>query len=149
MPVQVEESIVPGKGDSGLKGNLSLTNITDLLQFLSSSAKSGMIKLVRHPEGTQGKIYFVAAASSFPQIPANKTGWKGLLNCWAGIRGHFTFCPMSRQLSRPLGFRSSTPSWKLSYCLTNSQRNPPQPPFEKSKKGVFICKMKEGAQQRS
>ena len=56
MPVQIEESIDLLTKDSGLKGNLALTNITDLLQFLSSSAKSGMIRLVR-PSGRRGRQY--------------------------------------------------------------------------------------------
>lgn len=92
MPVQVEESIVPGKGDSGLKGNLSLTNITDLLQFLSSSAKSGMIKLVRHPEGTQGKIYFVAG-ELVSADSGNKTGLEGLAELLGWDQGTFHFLP--------------------------------------------------------
>jgi predicted regulator of Ras-like GTPase activity (Roadblock/LC7/MglB family) len=43
-----------------LKGSLSLTNITDLIQFLAASYKSGMIHLTRHPEGVDGKIFFLA-----------------------------------------------------------------------------------------
>jgi len=41
-----------------LKGSLSLTNITDLIQFLASSYKSGMIHLTKQPEGVEGKIFF-------------------------------------------------------------------------------------------
>ncbi|MDA8430489.1 MAG: DUF4388 domain-containing protein [Geobacteraceae bacterium] len=43
-----------------LKGSLSLTNITDLVQFLAASYKSGMIHLTRHPGGVEGKIFFLA-----------------------------------------------------------------------------------------
>lgn len=43
-----------------LKGSLSLTNITDLVQFLSASYKNGMIHLTKHPEGCEGKIFFLA-----------------------------------------------------------------------------------------
>lgn len=42
-----------------LKGSLSLTNITDLIQFLASSYKSGMIHLTKQPEGVEGKIFFL------------------------------------------------------------------------------------------
>ncbi len=42
-----------------LKGSLSLTNVTDLLQFLSSSYKSGMLQLLKQPGDDHGKIFFV------------------------------------------------------------------------------------------
>ncbi|HOI15750.1 MAG TPA: DUF4388 domain-containing protein [Geobacteraceae bacterium] len=92
MPVQREESIVAGKGDTGLKGNLSLTHITDLLQFLSSSSKSGMIQLVRHPDGTEGKIFFVAG-ELVSADSGEKSGLEGLADLLAWEQGTFHFLP--------------------------------------------------------
>jgi predicted regulator of Ras-like GTPase activity (Roadblock/LC7/MglB family) len=92
MPVQLEESSVPGKDDTGLKGNLSLTNITDLLQFLSSSAKSGMIQLVRHPDGTEGKIFFVAG-ELVSADSGKRSGLEGLADLLAWEQGTFHFLP--------------------------------------------------------
>lgn len=44
--------------DKALHGSLSLTSITDLLQFLAASAKSGAIRILREPENDEGMIYF-------------------------------------------------------------------------------------------
>lgn len=44
------------------KGSLSLTNVTDLVQFLATSYKSGMILLNKQPGGGEGKLFFMAGA---------------------------------------------------------------------------------------
>ena len=92
MPVQYEESMAAGKGDTSLKGNLSLTNITDLLQFLSSSAKSGMIQLVRYPGGQEGKIHFVAG-ELVSAVSGDLAGLEGLADLLAWDQGAFHFQP--------------------------------------------------------
>jgi predicted regulator of Ras-like GTPase activity (Roadblock/LC7/MglB family) len=92
MPVQYEESMAAGKGDTSLKGNLSLTNITDLLQFLSSSAKSGMIQLLRHPGGQEGTIHFVAG-ELVSAVSGDLAGLEGLADLLAWDQGTFHFQP--------------------------------------------------------
>ncbi len=92
MPVQYEESMAAGKGDTSLKGNLSLTNITDLLQFLSSSAKSGVIQLVRHPGGQEGAIHFVAG-ELVSAVSGALAGLEGLADLLAWDQGTFHFQP--------------------------------------------------------
>ncbi|RQW87213.1 MAG: DUF4388 domain-containing protein [Geobacter sp.] len=92
MPVQIEESIELLTKDSGLKGNLALTNITDLLQFLSSSAKSGMIRLVRHPGGEEGKIHFVGGELVSAESK-NITGLEGFADLLSWDQGTFHFVP--------------------------------------------------------
>ena len=90
MPVQSEESIDLLTKDSGLKGNLALTNITDLLQFLSSSAKSGMIRLVGHPGGEEGNIHFVGG-ELVSAVSKNVTGLEGLCRFAFLGSGHLPF----------------------------------------------------------
>jgi predicted regulator of Ras-like GTPase activity (Roadblock/LC7/MglB family) len=92
MPLQSGDATSLLKHDSGLKGNLSLTTITDLLQFLSSSAKSGMIQLVRYPGGEKGAIHFVAGelVSAVSDSLAGLAGFADLLS-WD--QGTFHFLP--------------------------------------------------------
>jgi predicted regulator of Ras-like GTPase activity (Roadblock/LC7/MglB family) len=92
MPAQSEENLVASKSDSGLKGNLSLTNITDLLQFLSSSAKSGMIQLLRHPDDKDGKIFFVAG-ELVSAVSGDSTGLDALADLLSWEQGTFHFVP--------------------------------------------------------
>jgi len=92
MPVKFEETLVAGKNDQGLKGNLSLTTITDLLQFLSSSAKSGMIQLLKHPEGVEGKIYFVGG-ELVSAMSGDTSGLEGLASLLTWDQGTFHFQP--------------------------------------------------------
>ena len=92
MPVQYEENLATGKGDTSLKGNLSLTNITDLLQFLSSSGKSGMIQLTRHPGGEEGKKHFVAG-ELVSAVSRDMGGLAGLADLLAWDQGTFHFLP--------------------------------------------------------
>lgn len=92
MPVQNDGAVDDGKSDNGLKGNLSLTNITDLLQFLSSSAKSGRIKLLRHPGGDQGDIHFVAG-ELVSAVSKDLSGLEGLADLLSWDQGTFHFLP--------------------------------------------------------
>ncbi len=102
MPVHSEESIDLLAKDSGLKGNLALTNITDLLQFLSSSAKSGMIRLVSHPEGEEGSIHFVAG-ELVSALSKNASGLEGLAELLAWDQGSFHFVPGVAALKTNIG----------------------------------------------
>lgn len=52
------DNVTAGREAPFFKGSLSLTGVSDLLQFLSASYKSGMIHLIKHPEKTDGKIFF-------------------------------------------------------------------------------------------
>lgn len=92
MSVQLVENTDAQMRDSGLKGNLSLTTITDLLQFLSSSAKSGMIHLVRHPEGGEGHIHFVGG-ELVSVASDNTAGLEGLAELLSWDQGTFHFIP--------------------------------------------------------
>jgi len=92
MSVHIEENADLHTKDSGLKGNLALTNITDLLQFLSSSAKSGMIKLVSHPGGAEGSIHFVGG-ELVSAVSKNITGLQGLADLLSWDQGTFHFVP--------------------------------------------------------
>lgn len=75
-----------------LKGSLSLTNVTDLLQFLSSSYKSGMLQLLRQPGDAQGKIFFVHGEVIHVASDHN-TGLEGFAEILAWENGTFQFYP--------------------------------------------------------
>jgi predicted regulator of Ras-like GTPase activity (Roadblock/LC7/MglB family) len=55
-----QENALISSIDPFLKGSLSLTNISDLVQFLSASYKSGMIHLIKQPGEIEGKIFFMS-----------------------------------------------------------------------------------------
>jgi predicted regulator of Ras-like GTPase activity (Roadblock/LC7/MglB family) len=80
------------KNDSFLKGSLSLTNITDLLQFLSASYKSGMIQLIKHPENREGKIYFMTG-ELINVLSGNASGLEGFADLLSWDQGTFQFHP--------------------------------------------------------
>lgn len=92
MPFQSDTVAVDGKSESVLKGNLSLTTITDLLQFLSVSAKSGMIQLLRQPGGEEGLIYFVGG-ELVSAVSRDLTGLDGLADLLSWNQGTFQFMP--------------------------------------------------------
>jgi len=101
MPVQNDATTVDGKND-GLKGNLSLTNITDLLQFLSASAKSGKIHLVRQPGGDEGHIYFVAG-ELVSAVSKERTGLDCLADLLSWDQGTFHFIPGAAATQADIG----------------------------------------------
>ncbi len=78
--------------DNHLKGSLSLTNITDLLQFLSASYKSGMIQLVRQPGNKEGKIFFMTG-ELVNVLSGSATGLDGLADLLSWDQGTFQFHP--------------------------------------------------------
>jgi len=85
-----------------LKGSLSLTGVTDILQFLSSSYKSGMLQLTRQPDNTQGEIYFVRGdlihvSSDFG------AGLEGFAEILAWGNGTFQFHPDAVSPEKSMG----------------------------------------------
>lgn len=78
--------------DRGLQGNLSLTTITDLLQFLATSAESGALRIVREPDNEEGLIFFgkgrVLAARTEQQ-----TGLESFAEMLNWQQGTFNFLP--------------------------------------------------------
>jgi predicted regulator of Ras-like GTPase activity (Roadblock/LC7/MglB family) len=80
------------KSDNFLKGSLALTNITDLLQFLSASYKSGMIHLLGQPGGKEGKIIFMAGELVYV-ISGKVAGLEGFADLLSWEQGTFQFHP--------------------------------------------------------
>jgi predicted regulator of Ras-like GTPase activity (Roadblock/LC7/MglB family) len=78
--------------DTFLKGSLSLTNITDLLQFLSASYKSGMIQLIRQPGDKEGKIFF-KTGEIVNVLSGQVTGLEGFADLLSWDQGTFQFHP--------------------------------------------------------
>jgi len=82
------------KNETGehLKGSLALTNITDLLQFLSASYKSGMIRLLGRPGGKEGKIFFMAG-ELVNAMSGEIKGLEGFADLLSWEQGTFQFHP--------------------------------------------------------
>jgi predicted regulator of Ras-like GTPase activity (Roadblock/LC7/MglB family) len=78
--------------ENGLQGNLSLTTVTDLLQFLAASGKSGAVRIVRHPDNREGMIYFGKS-----RLISAESGGRSGLECFARLlawqEGSFQFLP--------------------------------------------------------
>jgi len=85
-----------------LKGSLSLTNITDLVQFLAASYKSGLIHLTKHPEGVDGKIFFMAGAIINVSTDT-LTGLDGLCEILNWHQGEFQFNPDVTAIEKNVG----------------------------------------------
>jgi predicted regulator of Ras-like GTPase activity (Roadblock/LC7/MglB family) len=75
-----------------LKGCLSLTNVSDLLQFLSSSYKNGMIQLTKQPEKADGKIFF-RSGELVNVITGTFSGLDAFLEVCNWHQGDFQFHP--------------------------------------------------------
>jgi predicted regulator of Ras-like GTPase activity (Roadblock/LC7/MglB family) len=85
-----------------LKGSLSLTNITDLVQFLAASYKSGMIHLTRHPEGVEGKIFFMSG--TIVNVATNTlSGVDALSDILNWNQGEFHFNPDVTSIEKNVG----------------------------------------------
>ncbi len=102
MSQQSIENLIPEEIDSGLKGNLSLTNITNLLQFLSLSSKKGLIELVRHPDNKEGRIYFVGEELVSAQS-GKLTGIEGFADLLSWEQGTFHFLPDIGCIDKTIG----------------------------------------------
>lgn len=88
--------------DNGLHGSLSLTNITDLLQFLAASAKSGAIRIIREPENDEGMIYF-AKGEVLSARTGEKTGIQSFATMMNWEKGTFYFLPGIAPLETSIG----------------------------------------------
>lgn len=86
-----------------LKGSLSLTNITDLVQFLAASYKSGMIHLTKHPEGVEGKIFFMAGTITNVTTDT-RAGLDALSDIFNWHEGEFQFNPDITSIEKNVGF---------------------------------------------
>jgi predicted regulator of Ras-like GTPase activity (Roadblock/LC7/MglB family) len=86
-----------------LKGSLSLTNITDLVQFLAASYKSGMIHLTKHPEGIEGKIFFMAGTLTNVSTDT-LSGLDALSEIFNWHEGEFQFNPDVTSIEKNVGF---------------------------------------------
>jgi predicted regulator of Ras-like GTPase activity (Roadblock/LC7/MglB family) len=102
MPVSMEDIRVADISPS-LNGSLSLTNVTDLIQFLASSYKSGMIQLTKHPEKTDGKIFF--ASGAITSVSTNTlSGLDALSHILSWNQGEFQFSPDVTSIEKNIGF---------------------------------------------
>ena len=80
------------KNDPFLKGSLSLTNITDLLQYLSASYNRGTIQLNKRPGDKEGKIFFISG--ELVHVISGKTaGLEGFADLLSWDQGTFQFNP--------------------------------------------------------
>lgn len=86
-----DTSAINREGPS-LKGSLSLTNVSDLLQFLSSSYKSGMIQLTKLPEKIDGKIFF-RTGELVNVLTGSLNGLEAFLEVCNWNQGDFQFHP--------------------------------------------------------
>jgi len=85
-----------------LKGSLSLTNITDLVQFLATSYKSGMIHVHKHPAGIEGKIFFTAGAIT--NVSTDElSGLEALSDILNWDQGEFQFNPDVTSIEKNVG----------------------------------------------
>ncbi len=102
MPVSMED-IHSADISPSLNGSLSLTNVTDLIQFLASSYKSGMIQLTKHPEKTDGKIFF--ASGTITSVSTNTlSGLEALSYILSWNQGEFQFSPDVTSIEKNIGF---------------------------------------------
>lgn len=102
MSDQFKQILSSEQKDGGLKGDLSSTNIADLLQFLSSSSKKGVIKVVRHPDKEQGQVYF-DGGELVSAISGKLTGLTGFADLLGWQEGSFRFFPGVDAQNRTVG----------------------------------------------
>lgn len=136
MSVQLVENTDAQMQDSGLKGNLALTTITDLLQFLSSSAKSGMIHLVRHPQGGEGHIHFVGG-ELVSAVSSNTAGLEGLADLLSWDQGTFHFIPGVAAEQTNVGLSVQHAIMEAVVLLDKQARNKPENDSEDSGERSF------------
>lgn len=101
MP-DIAERIHISDNDPVLKGSLSLTNITDLVQFLTTSYKSGMIHVHNHHGGVEGKIFF--SAGTLTSVSTDTlSGLDALSEILNWTQGEFQFNPDVTSIERNVG----------------------------------------------
>ncbi|ABL00736.1 DUF4388 domain-containing protein [Pelobacter propionicus] len=102
MPASMENVRVADISPS-LNGSLSLTNVTDLIQFLASSYKNGLIQLTKHPEGTDGKIFFASGTITCVST-TTLSGLEALSYILSWNQGEFQFSPDVTSIEKNVGF---------------------------------------------
>jgi len=103
MSVLFDQKSVPGDpGTRNLQGSLSLTTVSDLLQFLAASDKRGGVKIVRPKGGEEGTIYFGKG-----NLLSAESGGRSGLECFAYLltwkEGTFQFLPGVIPLETTIG----------------------------------------------
>jgi predicted regulator of Ras-like GTPase activity (Roadblock/LC7/MglB family) len=82
-----------------LKGSLSLTSVTDLLQFLTASYKSGMLQLQSEQDDKRGEIFFIG--SEVVNVKAGDfSSLEGFAEILAWADGTFQFHPDAKPAER-------------------------------------------------
>jgi predicted regulator of Ras-like GTPase activity (Roadblock/LC7/MglB family) len=126
------------KSDNFLKGSLALTNITDLLQFLSASYKSGLINLNGQPGGKDGKIFFMAGELVYV-ISGKETGLEGFADLLSWEQGSFQFHPDVVAPEKNIGLSIQHAIIQAAILLDNRAASNDQ----KNKKGIVANKQVE------
>jgi predicted regulator of Ras-like GTPase activity (Roadblock/LC7/MglB family) len=102
MSVLFDPNITEDPGNRNLQGSLSLTTVSDLLQFLAASDKRGAIKIVRPSGDEEGTIYFGKG-----KILSAESGGNAGLECFAYLlawgEGTFQFLPGVIPLETTIG----------------------------------------------
>ncbi|MDY0260883.1 DUF4388 domain-containing protein [Syntrophotalea acetylenica] len=95
-------TLAGGSDDKSLHGDLSVTTISDLLQFLAASSRSGAIRVMRDPENDEGMIYF-AKGEILSARAGEKTGLDGIAALLDWKRGTFYYLPGIAPLETTIG----------------------------------------------
>jgi predicted regulator of Ras-like GTPase activity (Roadblock/LC7/MglB family) len=92
LPLEQKNILNDSSGNRNLQGSLSLTTVSDLLQFLAGSGKRGGVKIVRPKGGEEGTIYFGTG-----KVLSAESGGRTGLECFAYLlswkEGTFQFLP--------------------------------------------------------
>ena len=92
MSVLLEPDNTQDRSSRNLQGSLSLTSVSDVLQFLAASDRRGAVRIVRAEGSEEGKIYFGKGKI----LSAESEGSSGL-ECFAYLltweEGSFRFLP--------------------------------------------------------
>jgi predicted regulator of Ras-like GTPase activity (Roadblock/LC7/MglB family) len=84
--------ILIGKTDVDLQGNLALTHLADLVQFFSTSGKTGELGVTLSPSGKRGQLFF-DAGELVHVVCAGKYGMDALVELLGWEKGDFRFAP--------------------------------------------------------
>lgn len=101
MPNKAERLLI-ADNTHFLKGSLSLTNITDLVQFLATSYKCGMIHVHKHPAGIEGKIFFTIGTITNVSTD-DLSGLEALSDILNWDQGEFQFNPDVTSIEKNVG----------------------------------------------
>lgn len=92
MPNLNGTTISGDPNDKGLQGNLSVTTISDLLQFLATSSEIGALRIVREPEDEEGLIFF-GKGKVLSARTEQQTGLESFAEMLNWKQGSFNFLP--------------------------------------------------------